>query len=233
MLKFLVGAEEADEVGVFDHLLARVDDPALQALVRRHRDDEVRHGQVFRASLARQPVDPATIPEPVQVIPFIDRELDGFSAAFVGDRRSVMEAYVLLQVIEERGIEQYPLIANAMERFDPESASVIRRVVQDETRHLKYAKAISKRYAPDAEALASTLQRLRRAEARAFASHGQAFLSQALEADLLAVGRVERVAWRLFVALGGRRRPQRAHGSGAPTARREIAPAARVRTARA
>jgi rubrerythrin len=204
LLAFLVGAEQADEIGVFDRLLAEVDDPDLHTLVRRHRDDELRHAEVFRGCLARQPIVDADLPAPIGVVPFIDAEAGGIGSEFVGGRRGVMDAYVLLQVIEERGVQQYPLIANAIEPFDRETADVIRQVAHDETRHVKYAIAIAQRYAPDPQTYADTLARFRTAEQRAFVAHGQAFLAQAVAADLLEVGRVERVAWRALVALGRR-----------------------------
>ncbi len=53
LLSFLVDAEEADEKGVFDNLLSRVDDPELQKLVRVHYDDETRHGHPMRQCLDR------------------------------------------------------------------------------------------------------------------------------------------------------------------------------------
>jgi rubrerythrin len=205
LLRFLVGAEEADEVGVFDRLLAKVDDPELHPLVRRHRDDELRHAEVFRECLARQPV--ADLPEPIGVVPFIDAEAGGIADAFIGDRRGVMDAYVLLQVIEERGVAQYPIIANAIEPFDRESADAIRQVAHDEARHVKYAIAIAKRYAPDAQTYEDTLARFRAAEQRAFAKHGDALVAQAIAEDLLAVGPVERLAWRGLAAVGRARRP--------------------------
>ena len=48
LLQFLVNAEEADEVGVFDQLLARIDDPQLHKLAQKHRDDEDRQARVVR-----------------------------------------------------------------------------------------------------------------------------------------------------------------------------------------
>src|SRR4051812_3612219 len=103
MLKLLLQAEEADEAGIFDHLLSRVDDPELKRIVKRHKSDEERHAQIFRERLAAQSVPAADVPDPVPVIPFIDKELGGFAGAFIGDEQGVMEAYLLLQVIEERG----------------------------------------------------------------------------------------------------------------------------------
>lgn len=204
ILKFLVAAEEADEVGVFDYLLARVDDQGLRDLVRRHHDDELRHAQVFRACLERQPIPAAAVPDPPSILDYLDRELGGLATSFVRDGRTVMEAYALLQVLEERGAAQYPLMANALEPYDSVSANTIREVAKDEARHIKYAKAIGKRYAPDEATLAATLERFRVAEARAFERHGQAFLRQAIHGDLLAVGRLERTAWRLMLAANDR-----------------------------
>ena len=203
MLKFLVGAEEGDEVGVFDALVARVDDPELNQLVKRHRDDEQRHARVFRECLDRQPVRADSLPEPPGVIEYIDGELGGFGVEFVANRHSVMAAYLLLQVIEERGVQQYPLLANAIEPYDPESASVIREVAADETRHIKYAKAIAKRYAPDEATLHSTLARTRAAEARAFVEHGHALFAVAMANQLIDAGPIERLVWRGLAALRG------------------------------
>jgi hypothetical protein len=201
IFKFLVGAEEGDEAGVFDHLLARVDDPELKKIVRIHRDDETRHAEVFRECMARQGVDAASLPEPIPVVPIIDRRVGGLGERFVADRAGVMEAYVLLQVIEERGAAQYPRFARAMADRDPRSAEVIMKVVRDEERHIKYAKAVSRRYAPDEATLARTLARYRVAEAAAFLDHGRLFLAQAVANDLLDVGTIERWAWRGVAAL--------------------------------
>jgi tRNA isopentenyl-2-thiomethyl-A-37 hydroxylase MiaE len=171
--------------------------------VRKHRDDELRHARLFRDCLARQATAP--VPRPPSVIQFIDRELGGFMSSFVDNRQTVMEAYVLLQVIEERGVEQYPRFARALAPHDGETARVIEDVVRDEERHVKYAKAISKRYAPDEATLAAALQRFRAAEDRAFREQGNEFLAQAIDADLLAVGRIERAGWRALSSLAGRR----------------------------
>jgi hypothetical protein len=201
ILHLLLGAEEGDEAGVFDHLVARIDIPELNELARKHRDDETRHARLFRECLARQAISAETVRQAPRVVQFIDRELGGFQKSFVADRHSVLEAYLLLQVIEERAVERYPEISRAMAPYDPVSAEVIAEVAQDEVRHVKYAKAISKRYAPDEQTLATALERFRKAEARAFVEHGRAFAARAVADDLLAVGRLERLGWKLLTAL--------------------------------
>jgi rubrerythrin len=203
MLSFMVQAEEADEQGVFDKLLDRVDDPELAKLVRIHRDDETRHAALLKGCLARNGAELVPIPAELDVVRCIDRHAGGFASAFVGGRTGVMEAYLLLQVIEERGVRQFPVIAEAMRPHDPESAATIDRITRDEVRHVRYAKAISRRYAPDASTLDATLERFRRAEARAFAEHSRALLAFAAERRLDGGSGTERLFWRAIVALGG------------------------------
>ena len=204
LLAFMADAERSDEQMVFDTLLARVDDPELHKLVRIHRDDEERHGEILEACLRRVGATPPAVPDALRFIFRLDAELDGFAAEFVEGRRGVMEAYVLLQVIEERAVVQYPGIERALRRVDPHAADVVARVVEDERRHVRYARAISRRYAKDADTLARTLARFRRAEATAFAAHGQAFLRFATDHDLLAVGWPEKLLWRALGAAPAR-----------------------------
>src|SRR5207302_6781887 len=87
--------------------------------------------------------------------------------------------------------------------YDPESAAVIDRITRDEERHVKYAIAISKRYAPDESTRAAVLARYRAAEARAFQEHTSALLAHAVRERLLDARAPERVFWRAIAALGG------------------------------
>jgi hypothetical protein len=64
-----VDAEEGDEGGVFDRLVELVDDPTLKQVVERHRDDEVRHAQLFRDCLDRLGLTKQVIPETLRLIP--------------------------------------------------------------------------------------------------------------------------------------------------------------------
>jgi rubrerythrin len=202
MLNFMAQSEEADEKGVFDTLLARVDDPELAKLVRIHRDDETRHAAMLRERLAHLAVEPEPVPTDLRVVDRIDRHV-GVADSFIGGKSGIMEGYLLLQVIEERGVRQFPGIANAMRPFDPATAGVIDRITRDEERHVRYAKAISRRYAPDEETRERTLQQYRRAEARAFVEHARAFLAFAIEHGLDGTRGVERLFWRAVVTLNG------------------------------
>lgn len=215
LLDFMADAEESDEAGIFDRLLARVDDEALHKLVRIHRDDETRHAQMLRDCVARTGVVPDPLPLELRIVDRIDRELGGFAARFTADQHGVMEAYVLLQVIEERAVRQFPAIEQALRRVDPTTADVVARVIADERRHVGYARAISLRYAPDAATLARTVAAFRAAETRAFEAHGDDVLRVVLERDLLAVGSLERWMWK---ALARAVQPLRALASQPPCA---------------
>jgi rubrerythrin len=201
VLGFMADAEESDEQGVFDTLLARVDDPELSRLVRIHRDDETRHAQMLRDRIAKVGVAPIPTPDDVRIVIRLNRMLGDFGENFVDGRRTVMEAYTLLLVIEERGVRQFPKIARALRKHDPESANVIDRITRDEERHVLYARAISKRYAPDAATLETTLARYRATEEIAFEDNGRALMRHVMQNDLLAVSRAERIFWRGMSAL--------------------------------
>jgi len=207
-LSFMADAEESDE-GVFDEMLSRVPDADVQKMIRMHRDDERRHARLFRECVARTGVRPDPVPDELRIIKRIDRLVGGGVEAFLANPSAgVMGVYAMLQVVEQRGVEQFPAVAHALRRVDPESAAVVDEITRDERRHVRYAQAIAKRYAPDAETLETTLGHCRAIEAQAFAEHGRAFLRFAVEHDLLAVRGPERLLWRALVAVADPRTPE-------------------------
>jgi len=204
MLSFMAEAEESDEKGVFDALLERVSDPSLHRLVRRHVDDEAKHARMLRERVAAI-VEKAGIAEPrvpreLSIVPRIDAMLGGVAERFVARESGIMEAYVLLQVVEERAVVQFPKIAAAFAVVDPESAAVVRAITADEKRHVLYARAINERYAPDGKTLSRTLAEYRAVEQRAFDENGAAFLRHALDVGLLDLRLPERILWRAMAA---------------------------------
>jgi rubrerythrin len=207
LLQSLLDAEEADEIGVFDKLLARVTDPELHRLVRRHRDDETSHAQRLRECMDRVGPGRVAFPAGLRVVPFIEAALGGVAQDFVGREGGVMEAYLFLQVLEERAVAQYPLFAEALRPFDPSSARVVAQIAEEEKRHVKYARAISTRYAPDTATLEATLRRFRIAETQAFAAHGGALMRFTLDQDLVEVGEAERMAWRALCRFSSPKAP--------------------------
>lgn len=196
-------AEATDEGHVFDVILAQVDDVALAKMIKKHRDDETRHAEIFHGCVARQGVDPGEVPADLRLVDAIDRETGGVVDAPIVDRKDVMRAYLVLQVIEERALHQFGLIEPVMRRHDPASAAALRAVIEDERRHLKYCHAISRRYAPDPLTHAQTLGRLRLAEARAFRDHSRRNMAHMLDAGLVA-SKVKTAMWRGVAALTSR-----------------------------
>ena len=198
LLQSMAEAEEADERGVFDALLARVDDEKLQQLVRIHVADEERHAGLLRGVVARIDAAPPPVPHELQYVQRLNAKLDDIGARFAGGALGVMEAYAFLEFIEARAVREWPAIVAELRRYDTGSADVVASIVADEARHVKYARAIARRYAPDDATLAATRARIKAAEARAFAEHGSAFLRFIVGNDLMDVGGAERAMWRVL-----------------------------------
>jgi hypothetical protein len=205
-------AEATDEGHVFDVILAgarslnrdsKVEDAKLGKMIEKHRDDEQRHAEIFRGCVERQGVEPGELPADLRIVDRIDRETGGVASAPIVDARGVMNAYLVLQVIEERALHQFGLLEPAMRRYDPASASAIRTVIEDEARHLKYCHAISKRYAPNRLLHAETLGALRIAEARAFRDHSRANMAHMLDAGLVE-SKVKTAMWKGFAKMTAR-----------------------------
>jgi rubrerythrin len=165
-------AESSDESAIFDRLIPAVQDPQLQKAIATHKADEERHAKMFEECARRQGVAPIEIPAHLQLLPLIKEEIGGFGGPIETDE-DIMNTYLMLQVIEERAVEQFSLLQVSMKIFDPETAAVIEEIMHDEERHLKYCAAITKRYAKSPEALAAGLKKYRDAEARAFRKQQQ------------------------------------------------------------
>jgi rubrerythrin len=203
LLNQIAEAEDNGEARVFDDAIALVDDPALKKMIARHRDDEIRHGQLFRACMRRTNVDPGPVPNGLKVIDNLSAKMGGFFDAPITDAKGVMEAYLVLQVLEERACEQFPMYERVFSKIDPETAAVFAEVGRDEARHLKYCHAISKRYAPDEETRIAELQRLRRLEAESFRETQRANMSH-VEAKGLMENKLARVVFGVLGRLSQR-----------------------------
>jgi rubrerythrin len=204
LLNQIAEAEESGEARVFDDALAHVDDPKLQKMIELHREDEIRHGLLFRECLARTGVDPGPVPADLKALDRIDRKMGGFFERDIKDGYGVMQAYLILQVIEERAIEQFSMVEPVFRKYDAKTADVFKEVAADEQRHLKYCHAITKRYAPDQTTLERELGRLRQLEAEAHLETEQANTRYAFEHDLLTPG-FPRWLWRNVTRFGERR----------------------------
>ena len=154
--------------------------PELQRRIRRHQADEIRHAELFRGCLARTGVAAEEVPAELRIVDRLDAALGGFLERPITDRSGVMEAYLILQVIEERAVTQFPVFIQAFADTDPETARTLAEVTRDEERHLLDCEAISRKYAPSEEARLVALDRLRIAEARVFKANQGANLRHTL-----------------------------------------------------
>jgi rubrerythrin len=202
-------AEATDEGEMFDRILAQVDDPELERLVRRHQADELMHAEMFRKCVARTGVTPPPVPENLKLLTRIDQAVGGPRP--VETREDVMHAYLVLQVIEERATTQFAVFERAFRGVDPETADTFASIAKDEARHLKYCQAISKRYAPSEAVREKTLHHLRRVEGIAFAANSRANMEYSFARGYVTMSPIEKAFWRGLTAVRG------ALGTGQPT----------------
>lgn len=206
VLSQVADAEHSGEARVFDAMLAWVDrekaDAQLARTIEKHRDDEIRHEALFRACIARQGGAPMNTPPELRIMDRLDPAVGGFLERTVEDGRGIMEAYLILQVLEERAVSQFPLFVTAFAAVDPATAKVFEEVAKDEERHLLYCHAIARRYAPDEATLVSTLARFRVKEAEVFRDNQKANFGYVLANGYIA-GRFTRVMWRAIDGVAG------------------------------
>ncbi len=191
-------AEATDEGAIFEHIAKHVDDPKLERMVRRHHEDEKRHAQLFAACAERQNVPPVEIPEHMRVIDNLNKHVGLFDKP-IESTLDVMNAYLVLQVIEERAVEQFSQIAPVMELYDAKTAAIIRGIAEDENRHLRYCRAITKNYAPSEEVRVTRLKELREIEARSFGEHQFTNMAHMLDSGYLPRGAT--FLWRAISAI--------------------------------
>lgn len=200
VLSQVADAEAAGEGRIFEQTLGRVDDAKLQRMIQRHQADEIRHSELFFARVDATGIPRAPVPPALQHLDRLDAMLGGVLERDITTREGVMEAYVLLQVIEERAITQFAKMREAFALHDPETAAVFDVVQKDEERHLLYCHAVSKKYAPSEEVRLATLERFRRAEAAAFKENQLANVQHVLQNKLIP-GAARRFGWRVFSSL--------------------------------
>ncbi len=180
MLSFSVDAEEGDEGAIFDQLAVAVEEPKLRRIVERHRDDEIRHGTLFRACLARLGLEKVEVPDEIRIIRQIASSSGGAERP-VRTAEDIVATYAMLFVIEQRGVEQFPFLSEAFRAVDPETADTYDRVARDERGHVHYCETIGRHYAADDAAWQSAVTRARSIEESAFQAVGMANLTYCAE----------------------------------------------------
>lgn len=204
VLNQVADAEATDEGAIFDRLLAYVTDPKLRQMIERHQADELRHAQLFLGCMERTGIAPSPVAAHLKLLGRLDALAGNVMDKPVRTDEDVMQAYLMLLVIEERAIQQFTAFIAGFDLVDRETSDVFRTIAKDEERHLRYCHAISKRYAPDTATWARELARFRKLEARAFGENTAANLQHTFDSGLHAAGPVERMLWRGLTALTSR-----------------------------
>ena len=206
ILRQLADAEGNGENGFFENVLAKVNDPALAQMIRKHKDDELRHERLFRECAERTGAAAEPLPESVKYVERIFDAVNFYDAPIATDE-DVMAAYLLLQAIEERSVVQFKLFEAVFRRIDARTADTFAEIARDEERHIKYCHAIAKKYAPDQATHDAKLAEMRALEARCFAENSRANLDYTFSRGWFDGGRVAKWFFRTLSNLGRDRLP--------------------------
>ena len=206
ILRELADAEGNGENGFFEEVLRKVSDPALQKIIRKHKEDELRHEQQFLACAERTGLPGEPIPEEVKYVERIFQAVGFYDQPLESDE-DVMRAYLLLQAIEERSVVQFKLFEAVFRPLDPFIADTFVVISRDEERHIKYCQAVAKKYAPDAATHDRVLAEMRDLEARAFADNSRANTDHVFARGWFDGGALTRWFFRALSRLGSQRLP--------------------------
>lgn len=194
VLSLMIDAEEGDEAGVFDRLVALAGDESMARAVAAHKADEARHAALFRGCLERLGLrEVRDFPDSLRVIRVMAESAGGVfalrDASSLRTPEDVMNTYALLLAIEERGVEQFPRIGAEFRRIgDDATARVFEQVARDERGHARSCELLGRRHAPDDAAFRDACMRFRRAERRAFGRVGRDTVAYALKNGLIQRG---------------------------------------------
>src|SRR6185436_14033400 len=145
LLNMAIAGEEDEESLIYSQVNQHIDDAELKNLSLRHHDDEMRHAKLFRACLDRLGLDCIELPDELRILRGVHRTGEYFNGVQSDD--DIVNAYAMLFVIQQRGIEDYALTANAFDPVDPQTAEVYRSIINDERHHLNVCTTIGTRYA--------------------------------------------------------------------------------------
>ncbi|HEY4220946.1 MAG TPA: ferritin-like domain-containing protein [Myxococcota bacterium] len=235
LLRQLGDAEGGDggELDIFTHVLAVLDDPEVKKLVQVHKTDEERHERLFHERAAAAGATPKKLPPDAHLLRRLDHHV-GFFSKPVTDRAGVVDAYLLLLVIEERAISTFDRYMDAFKNAgDLETVAVLQQIKADEARHLKYCEAISKRYSDDEAVRQEKLAKYRALEAQCFDEVQAINLRVLVDSGFVGHSWWTRMLWStLSKAAEDRLPPEMQNGALAPwSARDDAEPTARMAAA--
>jgi rubrerythrin len=162
-LNIAAQAEDSDH-GMFADIADAVPNDC-RASVLSHAEDEARHARMLERCVTRN----GGTPEPVS-----DPGLDYFgallSAAGLRDPASdLMRFFVLLQLAEERAIQQYTWAATLMDGIDSETSETLRAIAREERGHAVHCAKLAERLRGSVEEHSQAREALKQTESSVFA----------------------------------------------------------------
>lgn len=175
-------AESSGEAQVFERCLRRATDPDVARMIRRHQQDELDHASWLEARREALGLPRIEIPPSLKLLDQLSAAAGGVLDLPMTEDAHVAEAYALLYVVEERAVAQFERTVPVLRAVgDDESADLFARIALDEHRHLRYCRAVGRRYAGSEQAFETRVERMRPIEGRVFAEQSRATTRRMLD----------------------------------------------------
>ena len=181
---FLSIAAKGEAQGGFENarIAELTEDEVLAAKIRRHGEDEAKHGRLFEGLLKKRGLATCAVPVESDYCMMLEGRGIGLRHERLerDEPLSVEEILAYLahsRVTEQRAMEE---VATMVRVFgdDPEVGAAVRMIADDEVNHLSYCHEELERLCAEghAETISSLLRRYARAEIRAYRDTGRSFV---------------------------------------------------------
>jgi len=179
-------AEGSGEGAIFDRALERSVDPKIAKLIKKHKEDELRHERMITERRIAMGLPWMPVPAALRGIDVLSEAAGGVLDLPMDKDEDLRRVYELLYVIEERAYEEFSAAATALEASgDPKTAAVFREIRDDEANHLRYCVAVGNMFSESEEAFMEGVQRMRVLEAKVYAEQGRGTMRYLLDARLI------------------------------------------------
>jgi rubrerythrin len=179
-------AEAGGEGQIFERALLRATDPALSKMIRRHMEDEQRHARLIDERRESLGLESSPIPAHLKLVDRLSAAAGDVLDAKMDQDSDIARVYALLHVIEERAVEVFERSVTVLTDLgDHESAALFASIGEDEQRHLKYCRAIGRKYAGSDAAYVAMVEDMRIVEASVYAEVSRSFLKHMLTNGML------------------------------------------------
>ena len=169
-------ASAGEEQGGWENerIAALIRDEDLSGKVRRHGEDESKHGRLFAAMLRKRQLESIEVPSEVDYTRRLEAEGIGLSHARLRDDRPLSDEEIIVYLVHSRVTEQRASEeVDAQRRIfgdDPEIGRAVRMIADDEVKHLAYAHEELLRFSEQGHRarIEDLLEHYARAEARTY-----------------------------------------------------------------